>query len=118
MCQYRFFSVAGDSISGVQASRGQKRPNMASAFSKATPKSRGSIAEQSQKSLVSGAALQAPLCRPWDRGDLQKRLATFKSMTWFAKPQVHSSAFLHFTFYARRRLIMNILVFLVHVIIC
>lgn len=31
---------------------------------------------------------QAPPCRPWDRGDLMRRLATFKSMTWFAKPQV------------------------------
>jgi len=29
-----------------------------------------------------------PLCRHWDRGDLVRRLATFKSMTWFAKPKV------------------------------
>lgn len=83
-------SVGGDSISKVEAQRGQKRPNMASAFSKVELKSRVSIAEQSKNSLVSGGA---PLCRPWDRGDLQKRLATFKSMTWFAKPQVHSSAY-------------------------
>ncbi|WOG93540.1 hypothetical protein DCAR_0312826 [Daucus carota subsp. sativus] len=76
---------------GVEASRGQKRPNMAAAFSKVELKSRGSIAEQSQNSLESAGALQAPLCRPWDRGDLQRRLATFKSMTWFAKPQVVSA---------------------------
>ncbi|XP_073008149.1 uncharacterized protein [Typha latifolia] len=30
----------------------------------------------------------APRCRPWDRGDLMRRLATFKAMTWFAKPKV------------------------------
>ncbi|KVH89711.1 hypothetical protein Ccrd_008296, partial [Cynara cardunculus var. scolymus] len=32
-----------------------------------------------------GGIVQAPMCRPWDREDLLKRLATFKSMTWFAK---------------------------------
>ncbi|KAL8159004.1 hypothetical protein V2J09_000541 [Rumex salicifolius] len=30
---------------------------------------------------------KALTCRPWDRGDLMRRLATFKSMTWFAKPK-------------------------------
>jgi hypothetical protein len=29
-----------------------------------------------------------PPCRPWDRADLMRRLATFKAMTWFAKPKV------------------------------
>lgn len=85
--------MGGDSVSGVEAQRGRKRPNTAAAFSKVELKSRGSIVEQSKNSLVSGGACKAPLCRPWDRGDLQKRLATFKSMTWFAKPQVHSSAY-------------------------
>ena len=28
--------------------------------------------------------------RPWDRGDLFRRLATFKSSTWFCKPAVIS----------------------------
>ncbi|KAG0455411.1 hypothetical protein HPP92_024703 [Vanilla planifolia] len=32
----------------------------------------------------------APPCRPWDRGDLMRRLATFKAMTWFGKPKVIS----------------------------
>jgi len=27
-------------------------------------------------------------CRPWDRGDLFRRLATYKSISWFGKPQV------------------------------
>ncbi|KAL8230769.1 hypothetical protein R6Q57_000547 [Mikania cordata] len=40
---------------------------------------------------ASGGAVQSPMCRPWDRDDLLKRLATFKSMTWFAKPEVVSS---------------------------
>ncbi|KAL8124159.1 hypothetical protein AgCh_011968 [Apium graveolens] len=90
MCKNWFFvlSVGGDGTSKVEAQRGLKRPNMAWAFSKVELKSRGSIAEQSKNSLACGGA---PLCRPWDRGDLQKRLATFKSMTWFAKPQVVSA---------------------------
>ncbi|KAL5222994.1 hypothetical protein ABZP36_027707 [Zizania latifolia] len=31
-----------------------------------------------------------PPCRPWDRADLMRRLATFKAMTWFAKPKAIS----------------------------
>ncbi|XVE88432.1 hypothetical protein DITRI_Ditri19aG0069300 [Diplodiscus trichospermus] len=30
-------------------------------------------------------------CRPWKRGDLLRRLATFKPMNWFGKPKVASS---------------------------
>ncbi|PQM42875.1 uncharacterized protein Pyn_39150 [Prunus yedoensis var. nudiflora] len=30
-------------------------------------------------------------CRPWERGDLLRRLATFKPSNWFAKPKVISS---------------------------
>ncbi|KAL7099085.1 hypothetical protein ACP275_09G059700 [Erythranthe tilingii] len=41
-----------------------------------------------QESGISSA--QGPLCRPWDRDDLLRRLSTFKSMSWFAKPQVVS----------------------------
>ncbi|XP_051147816.1 uncharacterized protein LOC127262976 [Andrographis paniculata] len=40
--------------------------------------------------LNSTVSVTAPQCRPWDRNDLFRRLATFKSMTWFAKPQVVS----------------------------
>jgi hypothetical protein len=29
-------------------------------------------------------------CRPWDRGDLLRRLATYKSISWFGKPQVET----------------------------
>ncbi|KAG6496767.1 hypothetical protein ZIOFF_044639 [Zingiber officinale] len=35
-----------------------------------------------------GSIAEAPSCRPWDREDLMKRLATFKAMTWFGKPKV------------------------------
>ncbi|KAA8542312.1 hypothetical protein F0562_023552 [Nyssa sinensis] len=49
------------------------------------------MVEGLQSSLVSGGSVQTPLCRPWDRGDFIRRLATFKSMTWFAKPKVVSA---------------------------
>ncbi|GMQ11167.1 hypothetical protein CsSME_00053917 [Camellia sinensis var. sinensis] len=71
------------SSSAGQLSRGKKRPNMSLSVSE--PKSRGEI------SLVSSGSVQTPVCRPWDRGDLMRRVATFKSMKWFAKPQVVSA---------------------------
>ncbi|KAE8125001.1 hypothetical protein FH972_019839 [Carpinus fangiana] len=72
------------SSSGAQLSRGRKRPNTSSALALMEPKT---------KQHLSGSAgtSDAPLCRPWDRGDLMRRLATFKSMTWFAKPKVVSA---------------------------
>ncbi|KAF7135356.1 hypothetical protein RHSIM_Rhsim08G0138600 [Rhododendron simsii] len=70
----------------VQLSRGKKRPNEGSVFGQ---KSRGVMVERLQNSSVSGGSVQTPVCRPWDRGDLMSRLVTFKSMTWFAKPQVN-----------------------------
>eukprot|EP00257_Ricinus_communis_P024393 XP_015584587.1 uncharacterized protein LOC8264548 isoform X1 [Ricinus communis] len=65
-------------------SRGKKRPNQESALALVE---RGDVAviAPSRQSL---SAAEAPLCRPWDRGDLMRRAATFKSMTWFAKPRV------------------------------
>lgn len=38
--------------------------------------------------VSSGSMGSAPQCRPWDRKDLMRRLATFKAMTWFGKPKV------------------------------
>lgn len=32
-----------------------------------------------------------PSCRPWERGDLLRRLATFKPSNWFGKPKLASS---------------------------
>ncbi|KAF8389816.1 hypothetical protein HHK36_024335 [Tetracentron sinense] len=53
--------------------------------------SRGDIVERFKRYTVPVGSSQAPMCRPWDRGDLLKRLATFKSMTWFGKPKVVSA---------------------------
>ena len=62
----------------AQTGRGIKRPH-----SMLMSKSKVSYSERDQNVLD-----QVVPCRPWDRGDLMKRLATFKSMTWFAKPKV------------------------------
>ncbi|PNY14125.1 nuclear-interacting partner of ALK, partial [Trifolium pratense] len=40
-----------------------------------------------QSSLAAVTESQGHLCRPWDRADFMKRLATFKSISWFAKPK-------------------------------
>jgi len=32
------------------------------------------------------AGARARQCRPWDRGDLLRRLQTFRPATWFCKP--------------------------------
>ncbi|XP_041998177.1 uncharacterized protein LOC121748031 [Salvia splendens] len=69
---------------GVQQLSGRKRPHSSSVGRKL-------VGNELDGSLsVLPAAGQAPVCRPWDRGDLVRRLSTFKSMTWFAKPQVVS----------------------------
>lgn len=70
------------------SSRGKKRPkSMLTEL-----KLRGNIGEGFQHSSGTVAnTSQAPVCRPWDRGDLMRRLATFKSMTWFAKPKAVSA---------------------------
>ncbi|WCJ22016.1 C3HC zinc finger-like [Euphorbia peplus] len=60
------------------SSRGKKRSNPESALALVEPKTPGDV-------------VRTPLCRPWDRGDLMRRMATFKSMTWFAKPKVVSA---------------------------
>lgn len=78
-------NVGGNSNAlGVELSRGKKRPNVSSALAIVGQKSRGSSIEELQNSTGSSGAV----CRPWDRNDLFRRLATFKSMTWFAKPEV------------------------------
>ncbi|XVF08430.1 hypothetical protein REPUB_Repub07fG0003000 [Reevesia pubescens] len=70
-------SSSSSSSMGLGAG-GNKRPNPSSALALQEP----------AHFLVGG---QPPLCRPWDRGDLLRRLSTFKSMTWFAKPKVVSA---------------------------
>ncbi|XP_076888877.1 uncharacterized protein LOC143539446 [Bidens hawaiensis] len=46
---------------------------------------------KSKGSVTDSQPVHSPRCRPWDREDLLRRLATFKSMTWFAKPEVISA---------------------------
>lgn len=76
---------------GLQLSRGRKRPNPASALALVDPKSGVNAENEVQISWPPARSSQAPECRPWDRGDLMRRLSTFKSMTWFAKPKAVSA---------------------------
>lgn len=75
--------------SGVEElRRGRKRSNPESALALVEPR----VVDRCRHHSSASAGLsEAPLCRPWDRGDLMRRLATFKSMTWFAKPKVVSA---------------------------
>ncbi|GAY60525.1 hypothetical protein CUMW_202680 [Citrus unshiu] len=70
--------------------RGTKRSNPESALALVEPKVVDRYHHHSSASASAGLS-EAPLCRPWDRGDLMRRVATFKSMTWFAKPKVVSA---------------------------
>lgn len=60
---------------------------MSSAFSSLDPKLRGKAVNK-HNLLATNSLGEAPPCRPWDRDDLFTRIATFKAMTWFAKPKV------------------------------
>ncbi|XP_021905542.1 uncharacterized protein LOC110820401 [Carica papaya] len=82
---------SSSSSSGVELSRGKKRPSTSSVLALVEPKTRLEISDGLRYSSALADPSQAPLCRPWDRGDLMRRLATFKSMTWFAKPKVVSA---------------------------
>ncbi|KAL6497182.1 hypothetical protein OROGR_029111 [Orobanche gracilis] len=69
---------------GVRSLSGQKRPRSSSLGRKLAG---GVLGESGSSFSCSAESGEAPLCRPWDRDDLLMRLSTFKSMTWFAKPQ-------------------------------
>ncbi|XP_047165762.1 uncharacterized protein LOC124834967 [Vigna umbellata] len=79
---------SSSSSSGVQLSGSKKRPYPSGGIEL---NRRGDVAEGQQSSSAASTALQGPLCRPWDRGDFMRRLSTFKSMSWFAKPKVVSA---------------------------
>ncbi|XP_059303330.1 uncharacterized protein LOC132055493 [Lycium ferocissimum] len=70
-------SKPNSSASGVQLSRGKKRLDMSSS---------GKV-NRHNLSATKGTGE----ARPWDRDDLFRRISTFKSMTWFAKPQAISA---------------------------
>ncbi|CAL5198522.1 unnamed protein product [Lathyrus oleraceus] len=79
-------SFSNSSSSGVQlsSSRGKKR-----GFQSIVSGSGGVMDRRGDDQLSSATAAesQGHLCRPWDRADFMKRLATFKSISWFAKPK-------------------------------
>lgn len=82
-------TVSSSNMSGADFSRGKKLHNVSQMID---PKLRGKGTSGLQFSSGSSVGLmQTGSCRPWDRDDLFKRLATFKSMTWFAKPQAVSA---------------------------
>ncbi|KAK6132441.1 hypothetical protein DH2020_033818 [Rehmannia glutinosa] len=63
--------------------------------SKGGPFSHGVAAHvrASLSTSAGGSALGSsqPSCRPWERGDLLRRLSTFKPANWFGKPKAASS---------------------------
>ncbi|XP_061364665.1 uncharacterized protein LOC133308089 [Gastrolobium bilobum] len=82
----KLFRSSPSSSSEVQLS-GRKRPFQSTSLGLMTIEPNVS----SERQQPSSATAQAPLCRPWDRGDFMRRLATFKSISWFAKPKVVSA---------------------------
>lgn len=72
-----FHTPKHSSLPSVQTIGGIKRPH-----SMMISKFKGNNSDRDQDVMA-----KALPCRPWDRGDLMRRLATFKSMTWFAKPK-------------------------------
>lgn len=76
----------------MQLSGSKKRPYQSTALGVMELNRRGDVTEGQQSSSAAAGPPQEALCRPWDRGDFMKRLATFKSMSWFAKPKVVSSS--------------------------
>ncbi|CAM8918699.1 unnamed protein product [Rhodiola kirilowii] len=75
---------ASSSKSEAQSCRGKKRP-YSMPHQELLPNKRAQPLYGFQNSSHPDII---PKCRPWDRTDLIKRLATFKAMTWFAKPKV------------------------------
>ncbi|KAL5723523.1 hypothetical protein ACHQM5_006915 [Ranunculus cassubicifolius] len=77
------------SISRKESTRGKKRGNSVLSDSGLNIVPVSGL----NRSLVPAGSMSSspPICRPWNRGDLMRRLATFKSMTWFGKPKVVSA---------------------------
>ncbi|MED6192261.1 hypothetical protein PIB30_008466 [Stylosanthes scabra] len=78
------------SSSGMQLLSGKKRP-YSTALGTMELNPRGDVAEVPHSLSAAVGATEGALCRPWDRGDFVRRLATFKSISWFAKPKVVSA---------------------------
>ncbi|XP_026402486.1 uncharacterized protein LOC113298050 [Papaver somniferum] len=82
------------SVSGKETSK-RKRGDSTNESSESSNSTGGvlSVGRFKRPAILCGSSLssEAPLCRPWDRSDLLRRLATFKSMTWFGKPKAVSA---------------------------
>ncbi|KAJ0018481.1 hypothetical protein Pint_10960 [Pistacia integerrima] len=92
---FRVYSSAGASSPAVPANVGSIEWSGHGHNSKAA--SLSCVGSQppwtSLSTSVGGSVLGSsrPSCRPWERGDLLRRLATFKPSNWFGKPKVASS---------------------------
>ncbi|XP_058087249.1 uncharacterized protein LOC131234413 [Magnolia sinica] len=86
-------SSSPSTSAGIRSLGGKKRLR-SNPVSIPEPNSRRDLvdANSSRRTLavLGPSQVGVPVCRPWDRGDLLRRLATFKSMTWFGKPKVVS----------------------------
>ncbi|XP_054822448.1 uncharacterized protein LOC129320830 isoform X2 [Prosopis cineraria] len=80
------YSTSGELLSGSK-----KRSYESTALGAWESNMKGDVAEGQHPSLAAAGATRCSCCRPWDRGDFIKRLATFKSISWFAKPKVVSA---------------------------
>ncbi|XP_028753817.1 uncharacterized protein LOC114713354 [Neltuma alba] len=78
------------STSGVLLSGSKKRSYESTTLGAWESNLKGDAADRQPSSAQAGATTGSR-CRPWDRGDFIKRLATFKSISWFAKPKVVSA---------------------------
>lgn len=88
-----FFSSAGASSPAAPANVGSIDWSGHGHNSKAASVSCvGSQPPRTSLSTSAGGSIlgsSRPSCRPWERGDLLRRLATFKPSNWFGKPKVN-----------------------------
>lgn len=88
---FAFISSAGASSPAVPTNVGSLDGSNHGQGSKAASISCvGSLPPQTSLSTSAGgfAFGSSRSCRPWERGDLLRRLATFVPSNWFAKPKV------------------------------
>ncbi|KAJ9153146.1 hypothetical protein P3X46_026620 [Hevea brasiliensis] len=88
-------SSAGASSPGVPANVGSVERSSHAHTSKAASLSvAGSQLPRTSLSTSAGGSVlgsSRPSCRPWERGDLLRRLATFKPSNWCGKPKIANS---------------------------
>lgn len=75
--------INAGSTDWLGSAQGSKAGSLSSAAAQRT-----SLSNNVSKSSIGSSEI---LCRPWERGDLLRRLATFEPSNWFAKPKGASS---------------------------